>query len=345
MNVSNTMMSENWLDLIKPEKLDIEVGSNIDKVVIVAEPLERGFANTIGNSLRRVLLSSLKGAAVTAIKIEGVLHEFSSIDGVREDVTEIILNIKSLVLKSHSGERKKIRLKATGPVIVTASMITETNNVEIVNPDLVICTLDKDAEIDMELFVGIGSGYVPSEQNKPEDAIVGLIPIDSIFSPVRKVTYKVDNSRVGQITNYDKLTLVVETNGSINAEDAVAYAAKILKHQLGLFVNFEETFVQVQKEEEEQLPFDPSLLKKVEELELSVRSSNCLKNDNIIYIGDLVQKTDNEMLKTPNFGRKSLNEIKDALTNMGLRFGMEVVGFPPDNIETLAKKYDDPYKG
>lgn len=345
MNIANEMVSENWLDLIKPEKLDVETGSSESKAVIVAEPLERGFATTIGNALRRVLLSSLKGTAVTAIKIEGVQHEFSSIDGVREDVTEIILNIKSLVLKSHSPEKKKLKLKAKGPATVTASMITSTHDVEIINPDLVICTLDKDAEIDMELYVENGSGYVPSEQNTPEDAVVGFIPVDSIFSPVRKVTYKVENSRVGQITNYDKLTLTVETDGSIAAEDAVAYAARILQYQLSLFVNFEETFAPTQKEEEEQLPFDPNLLKKVDELELSVRSSNCLKNDNIIYIGDLVQKTDNEMLKTPNFGRKSLNEIKDALANMGLRFGMEVVGWPPDNIEALAKKYDDPYKG
>ncbi|MBM3617153.1 MAG: DNA-directed RNA polymerase subunit alpha [Alphaproteobacteria bacterium] len=338
------MINKNWKELIKPSKLVIEPNKrNPNESVVVAEPLERGFGLTLGNALRRVLLSSLQGAAITSVKIEGVLHEFSSIPGVREDVTDVILNLKTLAIKSGSSERKKLSLKATGPLEVTASMITVPGDVEIINGDVVICTLDQGAKIDMELTVETGKGYVSSAQNRPEDAPIGLIPVDALYSPIKRVSYKVENSRVGQVTDYDKLSLFVETDGTVNAEDAVAFSARILQDQLQQFINFEEQEVEEQRKESEDLPFSPYLLKKVEELELSVRSANCLKNDNIVYIGDLVQKTESEMLKTPNFGRKSLNEIKEVLGNMNLRFGMDVAGWPPENIEDLARRYEEPY--
>lgn len=338
------MISKNWKELIKPSKLVIEpTKRNPHESVVIAEPLERGFGLTLGNALRRVLLSSLQGAAITSVKIEGVLHEFSSIPGVREDVTDIILNLKTLAIKSGSSERKKLTLKATGPVEVTASMISVPGDVEIINGDVVICTLDQGAKLDMELTVDTGKGYVSSAQNRPEDAPIGLIPVDALYSPLKRVSYKVENSRVGQVTDYDKLSLFVETDGTVTAEDAVAFAARILQDQLQQFINFEEQEVEEQRKESEDLPFSPYLLKKVEELELSVRSANCLKNDNIVYIGDLVQKTESEMLKTPNFGRKSLNEIKEVLAAMNLRFGMDVAGWPPENIEDLARRYEEPY--
>jgi len=339
------MISKNWNDLIKPQKIDIDTAKNNPNVAtLVAEPLERGFGHTLGYALRRVLLSSLQGAAVTSIKVEGVLHEFSSIPGVREDVTHVILNIKELRLRAHGNEKRKLMLNATGPGEVKASQIELPHDVEIINKDLVICTLDKGAKLSMELTVESGKGYVASSHNRPADAPIGLIPVDALFSPVKKVAYKVENARVGQITDYDKLFLTVETDGSVKPDDAVAYAARILQDQLRLFINFEETAAEERgKEEKSELQFSPYLLKKVDELELSVRSANCLKNDNIVYIGDLVQKTESEMLKTPNFGRKSLNEIKEVLGNMGLKFGMEVAGWPPENIEELAKKFEDPY--
>ena len=339
-----TLLNKNWQDLIKPQKLDINLKDNdLSIATVVAEPLERGFGYTLGNALRRVLLSSLQGAAVTSIKINSVLHEFSSIAGVREDVTHIILNIKDLRIKVQSPEKRKLTLSAKGAGEVTAGQIQCPGDVEIVNKDLVICTLDKDGSIDMDLTVEIGKGYVRASDNRPQDAPIGLIPVDALYSPVRKVSYKVDSARVGQQTDYDKLSLNVETDGSINAEDAVALAARILQDQLNLFVNFEDIPIQPVQEDEDALPFSPYLLKKVDELELSVRSANCLKNDNIVYIGDLVQKTESEMLKTPNFGRKSLNEIKEVLENMSLKFGMDVAEWPPENIEDLARKYEEPY--
>ncbi|MCC7259730.1 MAG: DNA-directed RNA polymerase subunit alpha [Alphaproteobacteria bacterium] len=338
------MISKNWKELIKPSKLELEAVDDVSKrAVVVAEPLERGFGLTLGNALRRVLLSSLQGAAVTTVRIEGVLHEFSSIPGVREDVTDVILNIKSLAVKAHAPEKKRISLRAEGPCEVTAGMIDTGADIEIINKDLVICTLDKGAKLNVEMTVQTGKGYVPAAQNRPEDAPIGLIPIDALFSPVRKVSYKVGDSRVGQFTDYDKLQLDVETNGTVTPEDAVAFAAQILRDQLELFVNFDEVVEEVAAKQEENLKFSPYLLKKVDELELSVRSANCLKNDNIVYIGDLVQKTEAEMLKTPNFGRKSLNEIKEVLSSMNLRFGMEVDSWPPENIEDLAKKFEEPY--
>ncbi len=336
------MIQRNWLELIKPEKIQIErAAENRTVGKIVAEPLERGFGLTLGNAIRRILLSSLQGAAITGIKINGVLHEFSAIPGVREDVTDIVLNIKGIAVRMHAEGPKRMRLHAEGPCEVTAGMIEAGADIEIMNPDLVICTLDKGAVIDIEMTVNMGKGYRAASMNRPEDAPVGLIPIDSIFSPVRKVSYDVEPTRVGQVTDYDKLTLHIETNGVITPEDAVAYAARIMQDQLQVFINFEEPKEMVRSDIGADLPFNKNLLRKVEELELTVRSSNCLKNDNIIYIGDLVQKTEADMLRTPNFGRKSLNEIKATLTTMGLHLGMEIEGWPPENIEDLAKKVDE----
>ncbi len=338
------VLQKNWQSLIKPEKLEVEPGSDPTRVAtIVAEPLERGFGMTLGNAIRRVLMSSLQGAAVTAIQIDGVLHEFSSIPGVREDVTDIVLNIKQLALRMHGDGPKRIMLNAVGPGEVRAGQITGTHEIEVMNPDLVICTLDDGAKLGMELTVNSWKGYVPASANRPEDAPIGLIPIDSIFSPVRRVSYKVEPTRVGQITDYDKLLLTVETNGAVTPEDAVALAARILQDQLQLFINFDEPQQVRLEEPEDDLPFNRNLLRKVDELELSVRSANCLKNDNLVYIGDLIQKSEAEMLRTPNFGRKSLNEIKEVLSSMGLSLGMTVSGWPPENVEDLAKRLEEPF--
>ena len=310
---------------------------------IVAGPLERGFGLTLGNALRRVLLSSLQGAAVTSVQIDGVLHEFSAIPGVREDVTDIVLNIKSLDIRLSAEGSKRLTLKASGPGEIKASQIETGADIEIMNPDLVICHLDKGAKLNMELTVENGKGYVPAVQNRPEESPIGLIPVDAVFSPVRKVTYKVDNSRVGQVTDHDKLSLEVTTSGVVTPEDAVTLVARILQDQLSLFINFDEPQAALAEDREEELPFNKNLLRKVDELELSVRSANCLKNDNIIYIGDLVQKSETDMLRTPNFGRKSLNEIKEVLGQMSLHLGMEIPNWPPENIEDLAKRLDDPF--
>ncbi len=335
------MINRNWQELIKPSKL--EVSASGIKGTMIAEPLERGFGLTLGNALRRVLLSSLQGAAVTAVQIDGVLHEFSSIPGVREDVTDIILNIKELAIKMEGEGPKRMVVRKEGPGTVTAGDIQTVGDVEILNPELVLCTLDEGAEIRMEFTVDTGKGYVAAERNRPEDAPIGLIPVDSLFSPVRKCSYKTENTREGQVLDYDKLTLTLETDGSVSPEDALAYAARILQDQLSIFVNFEEPQKEVVQEQVTELAFNPALLKKVDELELSVRSANCLKNDNIVYIGDLIQKTEGEMLRTPNFGRKSLNEIKEVLATMGLHLGMEIPAWPPEDIEDLAKRYEDQY--
>ena len=334
------MIQKNWQELIKPTNLDIVPSDDGNRAKMVVEPLERGFGLTLGNAIRRVLLSSLQGGAVTAIKINGVLHEFSVIPGVREDVTDIVLNIKGLAVAVHSEGSKTMFLKAEGPATVTASMIETGHDVEIKNPHHVICTLDAGAKLNMELYVSTGKGYVPAYLSKPSDAPIGLIAVDAIYSPVKKVSYKIDHTRVGNATDYDKLTMVVETNGVISPEDAVALSARILQDQLKPFINFDEPESETEAEKEE-LPFNRNLLKKVEELELSVRSANCLKNDNIVYIGDLVQKTEAEMLRTPNFGRKSLNEIKEVLAKMGIHLGMDVVGWPPENIEDLIRRADE----
>ncbi len=338
------VIQKNWQELIKPNKLEVAPGDNARRIAtLVAEPLERGFGVTLGNALRRVLLSSLQGAAVQAVQIDGGLQEFSSIPGVREDVTDMILNIKTIAIKMQGDGPKRMTLRKQGPGPVLASDINVVGDVQILNPELVLCTLDDGAEIRMEFTVNTGKGYVPSERNRPEDAPIGLIPIDSLYSPVKKVSYRVENTREGQILDYDKLTMTVETNGALSPDDAVAYAARILQDQLAIFVNFEEPRREEAATTAPQLPFNPALLKKVDELELSVRSANCLKNDNIVYIGDLIQKSEAEMLRTPNFGRKSLNEIKEVLATMGLHLGMEVTGWPPENIEELAKRFEEHY--
>ncbi|MEM8849228.1 MAG: DNA-directed RNA polymerase subunit alpha [Pseudomonadota bacterium] len=336
------MIHKNWQELIKPAQLDVRPGNNpARQATVVAEPLERGFGLTLGNALRRVLMSSLQGAAITSVQIDNVLHEFSSVSGVREDVTDIILNLKGVSLKMEVEGPKRLSISAKGPMVVTAGDISESNGIEVLNRDHVICHLDDGADLYMELTVNSGKGYVSAEKNKPEDAPIGLIPIDAIYSPVKKVSYEVQPTREGQVLDYDKLTLKLETDGSLAPDDAVAYAARILQDQLQIFVNFDEPEAARGDTAEDDLEFNPLLLKKVDELELSVRSANCLKNDNIVYIGDLIQKTEAEMLRTPNFGRKSLNEIKEVLSGMGLHLGMDIVDWPPENIEDLAKKFED----
>ena len=351
--------AKNWQELKKPSGLEKKPGGDSKrKLTFVAEPLERGFGLTLGNALRRVLLSSLQGAAVTSIKIENVLHEFSSLAGVREDVTDIVLNVKQIALKMQGEGPKRLQLSATGPAEVKAGDIAVSGDIEVMNPELVICHLDDGATPNMELTADTGKGYVPAQSNRPADAPIGLIPVDALYSPVRQVSYKVENTRVGQELDYDKLTLSIETDGTITPEDAVAYAARILQDQLALFVHFDDSAVTRQAPAGMAAAAAPSegavgdtaqinryLLKKVDELELSVRSANCLKNDNIIYIGDLVGKTEAEMLRTPNFGRKSLNEIKEVLSSMGLRLGMEIPGWPPENIEEMAKKLEQEIMG
>lgn len=336
-------LNKNWSSLIKPSKIMYD-GHNEDGNIanIIIEPLECGFGLTLGNALRRVLLSSLQGAAITAVKIAGVEHEFSAAAGVKEDVIDIILNLKAVSIKMHTADRKTVRIKVKGPCVVTAGMIETGADVEVLNPDQVICTLSKGADLDMELYCEVGKGYVPAASARQKDFPIGVITVDALFSPVKKVSYKVEDTRVGQVTDYDKLIMNVETDGSITPELAIALSARILQDQLQLFINFEEE--EERKEESaEELEYNPILLKKVDELELSVRSRNCLQNDNIVYIGDLVNKTEAEMLRTQNFGRKSLNEIKEVLSKFNLKFGMEVNGWPPENIEELAKKYEDPY--
>ncbi len=348
--------AKNWQEMKKPSGLEKKVGGDSKRrATFVAEPLERGFGLTLGNSLRRVLLSSLQGAAVTSIKIENVLHEFSSLAGVREDVTDIVLNVKQIALRMQGEGPKRLQLSATGPSEVTAGDIATTGDIEVMNPDLVLCHLDDGATLNMELTADIGKGYVPSQDNRPADAPIGLIPVDALYSPVRQVAYKVENTRVGQELDYDKLTITVETDGTVTPEDALAYSARILQDQLQLFVHFDDSMAQSSapigiavpsmgaEPEGDTNQLNRYLLKKVDELELSVRSANCLKNDNIIYIGDLVQKTEAEMLRTPNFGRKSLNEIKEVLASMGLRLGMDIPGWPPENIEEMAKKLEQEF--
>ena len=347
---------KNWQELKKPNNLEVRSGNDPKRrATFVAEPLERGFGLTLGNALRRVLLSSLQGAAITSIKIENVLHEFSSLAGVREDVTDIVLNVKQIALRMQGEGPKRVQLSATGPAEVTAGDIAVTGDIEVMNKDLVICHLDEGATFNMELTADTGKGYVPAVSNRPVDAPIGLIPVDSLYSPVRQVSYKVDNARIGQELDYDKLNLTIETDGTVTPEDAVAYAARILQDQLSLFVHFEDIapvgaspmigVAAAPAEEGDTNQLNRYLLKKVDELELSVRSANCLKNDNIIYIGDLVQKTEAEMLRTPNFGRKSLNEIKEVLSSMGLRLGMDIPGWPPENIEEMAKKLEQELLG
>ena len=338
------MLQKNWMELIKPSKMDVNVQENDGtKGVLIAEPLERGFGLTLGNALRRILLSSLQGAAITSVKIKGVVHEFSTIPGVKEDLTDILLNLKSIAVKVHSPGLKKMYIKSTGPGEIRAGNFETDSETEIMNKDQIIMTLDSNADIEIEANIETGKGYVSAEVAEDENKIIGEIKLDSMFSPVVKASYKIENSRVGQVTDYDKLIFEVETNGVVSPDDAIALAARILQDQLQPFINFDEPEVQQDQSSAEKLSFNSNLLKKVEELELSVRSANCLKNDNIIYIGDLVQKSESEMLRTPNFGRKSLNEIKEVLTQMELNLGMSVADWPPENIDELAKKYEDPF--
>src|SRR5262245_15031590 len=325
----------NWRDLIKPKALIVDKDSltpNYGK--FFAEPLERGFGITLGNALRRVLLSSLQGAAVTSVKIEGALHEFTALPGITEDVADIILNLKDLLIKMRTYEQKTMRVDKKGPTIVRASDIEADSTVEILNKDLVIATVGEDGHLKMEMTCRKGRGYVQAEQNKSPNMPAGAIPIDSIFSPVKKVNYHVTNARVGQQTDYDKLTLEVWTDGSVSPEDAVAFAAKIIKDQLSIFINFEDEIEpELPPPPEPEPAFNENLLRTVDELELSVRSANCLANANIKYIGDLVQKTESEMLKTKNFGRKSLKEIKEILAEMGLSLGMKLDNWPPKDLK------------
>ncbi len=340
---AHSINDRNWKALMRPSRPVVQAGYDAKrKAKLVIEPLERGYGTTLGNALRRVLLSSLQGAAITGVQIDGVVHEFSAIQGVREDVTAIVLNLKQVAIFMESDTPRRMVLKAKGPGEIKAGQIDVSGDTKILNPDLVICTLDDGAEVRMEFTVATGKGYVPAEVHRPEDAPIGIIPIDAIYSPVRRVGYQVEDTREGTVLDYDKLTLDIETNGAVTPEDAVAYAARILQDQLQLFINFEEPSLEVSHSAQEaDLGFNPVLLKKVDELELSVRSANCLKNDNIVYIGDLIQKSEAEMLRTPNFGRKSLNEIKEVLAGLGLHLGMEVPDWPPEDIEGLAKKYDD----
>lgn len=330
-------MQKSWKDLIRPKRLEVEKETLTPLYgKFTAEPFERGFGITIGNSLRRILLSSLQGAAITSVKIDGVLHEFSTIPGAKEDITEIILNLKEVRLKLHTEGPKTIRVKAEGAKILKAGDMITGDAVEVLNPDHYIATLSRDGKLSMEMMVKVGRGYVPAERNKEESQPIGTIPMDAIFSPVKKVNYTVTNARVGQITDYDKLTMEVWTDGSLNPEEAVAHAAKILKDQLSIFVTFEEeeeAEISYSEGEEEKEALNENLLRSVDELELSVRSANCLKHANIKLIGDLVQKTEAEILATKNFGRKSLNEIKEILAEMGLGLGMKLENWPPKKSE------------
>jgi DNA-directed RNA polymerase subunit alpha len=329
----NTFIARNWRDLIRPRKLEVDPETLTQTYgKFTCEPLERGFGTTIGNSLRRILLSSLQGSAITAIKIEGALHEFTTIPDVVEDVTDIVLNLKEVLLRCVDSKPRVLRLEKDGEGKFTAGDIQLTDGVEVLNPDHHILTCSKGAKLRIELHVGTGRGYVPAERNKTAQMAVGVIPIDSLFSPIRKVNFVVTNARVGQQTDYDRLTLEVWTNGAVKPDDAVAFAAKILKDQLSIFINFEEGAEPAHETvvSEEQQKLNENLWKSVDELELSVRSANCLQNANIRYIGELVQKTESEMLKTKNFGRKSLKEIKEILAEMGLSLGMKLEGWPGD---------------
>jgi DNA-directed RNA polymerase subunit alpha len=329
--MADTFLAKNWRDLIKPRRMEVDQDSLTNQYgKFTAEPLERGFGTTLGNSLRRVLLSSLQGAAITTVKIESVDHEFTTIPEVSEDVTDVVLNLKEVLLRMHTNEQKTLRIEAEGPKEVKAGDIIADDQVEILNPGHRICTLSEGGKLRMEMTCMRGRGYVPATSNKVQGAPIGTIPIDSLFSPIRKVNYQVTNARVGQVTDYDKLTLEIWTDGSVTPQDAVAYAAKIIKEQLTVFINFDETEEPMPVEApKEEAKLNENLFRSVDELELSVRSANCLQQANIKTIGDLVQRTEAEMLKTKNFGRKSLKEIKEILAEMGLSLGMKLENWPP----------------
>jgi DNA-directed RNA polymerase subunit alpha len=326
----STVLHSNWRELIKPKRLEVD-DKSLTPVYgkFFGEPFERGYGTTVGNALRRVLLSSLQGAAITAVRVNGVLHEFSTIPGVTEDVTDIVLNLKEVRVKLHDGATEETaHIRVRGPKEITAGDIQAGPRIEVLNPNQHIATLAKDAELDVELVVRLGRGYVPADRNRREGDPVGTVPIDAIFSPVTKVNFNVTNARVGQRTDYDRLVLEVTTDGSVRPEDAVAYAARILQEQLAIFVNFEEEQVAGDGETGGELPLNDNLFRSVDDLELSVRSANCLQNADIRYVGELVQRSEQEMLKTKNFGRKSLNEIKEILHEMGLGLGLRLEGFP-----------------
>jgi DNA-directed RNA polymerase subunit alpha len=326
---TSQMVARNWRDLIRPKSLSVEqetLSGTYGR--FVCEPLERGFGITLGNSLRRVLLSSLQGSAITAVKIDGALHEFTSVPDVVEDVTTIVLNLKEVVVRAHTPRTHVVRIEKDGPCEVKAGDIQTGDQIDVLNPDHVICTVSKGGRFSAELTITVGRGYVPSERTKQPGQPIGTIAIDALYSPLRKVNYTVTNARVGQMTDYDKLTLEVWTDGSVKPQDAVAYAAKILKDQLTIFINFEEEPETASATKEEDEPLNENLFRSVEELELSVRSANCLQNANIHLIGELVQRTESEMLKTKNFGRKSLKEIKEILADMGLSLGMRIDNWP-----------------
>ncbi len=324
------LIARNWRELIRPRVLESDEENQTPVYGRFAcEPLERGFGVTLGNSLRRVLLSSLQGAAITSVRVTGVEHEFTTVPGVMEDMSDIVLNLKEVRLRLHSDGTKTLRVHKKGEGVLTAGeLAAEDSSVEVENPELKIATLSAEADVEMEVTVGSGKGYVPAEKNKTEEMPIGTIPIDSVFSPIRRVNYTVTPARVGRETDFDRLLLEVWTDGTVAPVDAVAFAAKILKEQLTIFINFDEPVETQQPHAEEPAPLNPNLYKSVDELELSVRSANCLQNANIRHIGELVQRTEAEMLKTKNFGRKSLNEIKEVLASMGLELGMKLEGFP-----------------
>lgn len=326
--IEETPFYKNWTELIQPERLEVDRDSHTESYgKFVCQPLERGFATTIGNSLRRILLSSIQGAAITSVRIDKALHEFTAIPGILEDVTEIILNLKVVRLKLNTAEGQTVRIDKKGKGPVTAADIISDGSVEVMNPEQHICTITGKGKFSVELEVKWGKGYRPAEMNKSDDQPIGVIPIDSIFTPVKKVQYIVTQARVGQQTDYDKLTLEIHTDGSVKPENALAYASKILKQHMAIFINFDEEKAEPEIEESpesEEPPLNENLYRTVEDLELSVRSANCLKNANITYIGELVQRTEPEMLKTKNFGRKSLNEIKQLLEEMELSLGMKI---------------------
>jgi DNA-directed RNA polymerase subunit alpha len=332
-------MYRHWTDLIKPKQLEVDektLTSTYGK--FYAEPFERGFGQTIGNSLRRILLSSLMGASIVAVRMKGILHEFSTIPGVTEDVTDIILNLKEVRLRLNDGEQHTLKVEAKGPATVLAKDITGSANVEILNPEQKIATLSRDAKLDMELVAKLGRGYVPAEKNREEGAPVDTVFIDAIFSPVQKVNFTVTNARLGQRTDYDRVVFEVVTDGSVKPDDAMAYAAKILQDQVSIFVNFQDEPQQERRDDRPSIPLNDNLFRSVDELEFSVRSQNCLQNADIKYIGELVQKSEQEMLKTKNFGHKSLNEIKEILREMGLELGMKIDHFPSrEEIESRRR--------
>lgn len=340
MSIAKNVITSNWRSLAKPSNYYLEeAGAN--KGIFTVEPLDKGFGTTLGNSLRRIMLSSLYGAAIVAFKIEGVKHEFSTIDGVKEDVVLIVLALKKVIIKYGGNERRRVKLVATGPGPITAGMIEVPSDIEIINKDFVICNLNKDVSLNIELYITTGRGYKAFNEHNIGDLPVGFILIDAIFSPVKSVNYRVENSRVGSDTELDKLYLDIETNGSISPDLALSLSAKVMQEQLSIFTRTIEEEAEEETSAEDALQFDPRLLKRVDHLEVSVRAQNCLKHDNITYVGDLVIKSEADMLKTPNFGRKSLSELSELLESMGLSFGMDVPGWPPTNIEELAKKYEE----